>query len=311
MRAVAPPSLCLQFWDASHPAYAYYAYKRLLASINTRSHPKRYRDEFMLIAVFLSYRATLYVLIIAERCIASGNYNEKRSLFTMTLEFTNNPCRDSNPVEAFTKELIRDASHKHPKKKWIRVSADEVGGFDSFKLTDDRGCITILQIDSKDDNYAQLSLRCISSDGASVMTSTEWSINYCDDHPLKTLYALLDARISTRSDIPRSMEMHGPQKCVPLMEQLICCLAVDAITYRTVFWKPFANSGGLSSYRAKGNFGKSAQFWIIPERFDETGDEFTFLYELDGEEILSITQRAPTAACSLLRSLYQAIAGAI
>ena len=229
----------------------------------------------------------------------------------MTLEFTNNPCKDSNPVEAFTEELIRDAACKHPKQKWIRVSTNDASRFDSFKLTDDRGCTTILQIDSKDDQHIQLSLRCISSDGASVLTSTEWSTNFSDDHPLKNLYALLDASISTVPSIPYPTEIHEAPKCIPLMERLVLCLSLDAITRRAVFWKPFANNDGLPSYYAEDNIRKGAKFWIIPERFDETGDEFTFAYELYGEEILSVMQRAPTSAYSLLRSLYQAIATTI
>ena len=225
----------------------------------------------------------------------------------MTLEFTNNPNKDSNAVEKFTQELLENASRKHPTQEWVRIPADENSEFEGFKHTDKEGNVTALQIDSIEDPHIQLSLRCISSGGTSILTSTEWSTEKADNVPLKTLYSLLDERIPPISGIVPPLGKQDSQRCLPMLEQLISCLTMDANTTRSVTWEAHLCENGLPSYCAEGITGKDAKFWIIPEMVDEANDKFTFRYDLNNDEVLSYVQQVPAATHSPLRDLYHAV----
>lgn len=226
----------------------------------------------------------------------------------MTIEITNSPYVGQNPVEAFISELIADAQHCNPAKPWKRIPPDENSAQEGFKLADSRGCETFLQIDSMDTDHMQLSLRCISSDGTSVMTSTEWSIEDSPDNPLRALYALLDQSIPSLIVGMNPSREEERKLYLPLMEQLIDCLTVDAAKLHTINWKATPSALGLPSYCAEGRAGNGTVFRIVPEELDEASDAITFTYEINGDEVMSVTQRAPREAHSPLRELYQAVA---
>ena len=113
----------------------------------------------------------------------------------MIMQFTNNPYKDGSIVEQFTQELVKDASRKCPTRKWIRIPADENSEYEGFQLTGKDGSVTILQIDSRDNQHMQLSLRCMNSDSLPILTSTESSTEQANDVPLKMLYTLLDKHV--------------------------------------------------------------------------------------------------------------------
>jgi hypothetical protein len=224
----------------------------------------------------------------------------------MTIEVTNHPYEGKNPCEAFLETLLSDAKNPTPSLPWTRIPADENSDKEGFRLVDEKGCLTILQIDSQDENHMQLSLRCLSSDGASMLTSTEWSTIESADNELRTLYALLDKQIPAASSSIERRECN-PKCFLPMMEQLVGCLTVDAATLKTVSWTAKPSDSGLPAYCAEGRAGKDARFLIFPDSIDEDYTTFSFVYEVAGEEIFSITQKAPTQAHSELRNLYHAI----
>ena len=125
---------------------------------------------------------------------------------------------------------------------------------------------------------------------------------------MHTLYNLLEQK---NPAVPETREISAPQQLIAsvVAEQLVSALTVDARNLKSVNWRPTTNTGQeYNSYHAEGN-SPGSKISIIPDCISDVSTTFTFVYEVEGQEIVSSSETAPAAAHSALRDLYYAVAG--
>ncbi len=215
------------------------------------------------------------------------------------------PTGEDNVAERFIKDRICEARKSTGKEPWTKVFSPKQG----FRLCDKSGAETLLTLDSKDEQHIQYTLHSTSSDGESTIKSIEWVARGSEEESdLHTLYNLLEEK---RPAVPETREISDPQQLIAsvVAEQLVSALTVDARNVKSVIWTPDKDTGQEHcSYHAVGNT-PGSKITIIPDDIGDNATTFTFIYEVEGVEIISTIEKAPVEAHSALRDLYYAVAG--
>lgn len=224
---------------------------------------------------------------------------------TIEIEICNYPANAENPTERFVKSLISEARKPNGKYQWKRVREPKEG----FRLRDSNGSETYLTRDSQDEGHVQYSLHGFTPEGDAFVSGIEWaSVGREAESDLHTLYTLLEQNVPTVFTSPNTSA--SKQLFMSSMaERLVSALTVDARNLKSVLWTPQQDTGQIyRSYHAEGT-SPGSKISIIPDSIGDDFTTFTFVYEVDGQEIVSSVETAPVEAHSPLRDLYFAVAG--
>ncbi len=220
---------------------------------------------------------------------------------TIEIEITNNPASAGNPVESFVQALVSDARKPVGKHHWEKIISPKPG----FRIRNNNGAETLLTCDSQDDQHIQYSLHNISADGDATINSIEWVARGSEtESDLHELYSLLEQKnLSVKTSANKQVFASA------IAERLVSALIADARNLKSVIWAPEVDTGQeYRSYHAEGN-SHGSKISIIPDSINDDSTTFTFIYEVEGQEVVSTVETAPTEAHSALRDLYYAIAG--
>lgn len=223
---------------------------------------------------------------------------------TIELEICSYPAGTENPTELFVRNLIREAQKPAGEYQWKRLQAPK----DGFSFRDANGGETFLVKDFQDDKHVQYSLHGFTPEGDAFVNGIEWiTLGEEEKSDLHILYTILKQKISAA---PSFTESNSKQQSISAMsDRLLHALTVDARNLKSVSWTPQLNTGQKHcSYHADGT-SPGSRISIIPDSISDNLTTFSFVYEVNGEEIISSVETAPVEAHSPLRDLYYAVAG--
>ena len=261
--------------------------------------------------LFSIYDLSVSVLIILNTLATPRliyNHIMKKGDFTMQptieLEICSYPAGTENPTERFVRGLISEARKPAGEHQWKRLQAPKEG----FSFRDANGSETILTKDFQDEEHVQYSLHGFTPEGDAFVNGIEWvSTGREEESDLHILYTILEEKLPAT---PAATEDPSKQQFVSgIAERLVDALTVDARNLKSINWLPQLNTGQKHcSYHADGT-SPGSRISIIPDSIGDDFTTFTFVYEVNGQEIISSVETAPVEAHSALRDLYYAVAG--
>lgn len=224
---------------------------------------------------------------------------------TIELEICSYPAGTENPTERFVRNLIIEARKPAGEHQWKRLQAPK----DGFSFRDANGSETLLAKDFQNEEHVQYSLHGFTPEGDAFVNGIEWvSVGREEESDLHTLYTILEKKVPAT---PASEDAASSKQLFVsnMAERLVSALIVDARNLKSVVWTPQANTGQAHcSYHAAGT-SPGSKISIIPDSIGDDFTTFTFVYEVDGQEIVSSVETAPVEAHSALRDLYYAVEG--
>lgn len=223
---------------------------------------------------------------------------------TIELEICSYPAGTENPTERFVRNLICEARKPAGEHQWKRLQAPKNG----FSFRDANGGETFLAKDFQDDKHVQYSLHGFTPEGDAFVKGIEWiTLGEEEKSDLHILYSILEQKISATPSLTESNSKQQPISA--MSDRLVHALTVDARNLKSVSWTPQLNTGQKHcSYHSDGA-SPGSRISIIPDCISDNLTTFSFVYEVNGQEIISSVETAPAEAHSALRDLYYAVAG--